>query len=368
MPLLKTEFTCEVLTPMFLSGVDQKTCELRAASLRGVLRYWYRALLGGQGVTDLGDLKKCEAAVFGSTEAASPVSIRVVPVDNLAQKTKPPSALPNWDTKRNQLRQNTGIGYLWFSIGLGENQRHYIEPGTKFKVIFSAIASGEQEQQRRKAMRDALRAFWLLAHLGGLGTRARRGAGSFWIRGMRTEEKPERPKFTSAFDDTTLSETLNDWMVLGGAPPSFPALMPGQARIVRQELGARTWEQAIEKVGWGFKEFRFEHKGDSDPDRASFGLPLTLGRGGSERTLTLDHAKETLQSDRRGSPLWIRIVPITGGTYDAIYTYLGGPFATDEHRLKISRSRGSDSFAAPAVPGLIPAFLDTLQQRTTLFS
>jgi len=47
----KLIFTLETITPLFLSGTDQSVVELRAASIRGHLRYWYRALLGGLGVT-----------------------------------------------------------------------------------------------------------------------------------------------------------------------------------------------------------------------------------------------------------------------------------------------------------------------------
>lgn len=43
----KINFTLETLTPLFLAGNDQNAVELRAASIRGHLRYWYRALLGG---------------------------------------------------------------------------------------------------------------------------------------------------------------------------------------------------------------------------------------------------------------------------------------------------------------------------------
>jgi len=46
----KLSFMLETITPLFLSGNDQTTVELRAASIRGHLRYWYRALLGGLGV------------------------------------------------------------------------------------------------------------------------------------------------------------------------------------------------------------------------------------------------------------------------------------------------------------------------------
>lgn len=40
--------TLEIVTPLFLGGANPRGApELRAASVRGVLRFWLRALLGG---------------------------------------------------------------------------------------------------------------------------------------------------------------------------------------------------------------------------------------------------------------------------------------------------------------------------------
>lgn len=39
-------FTCKIITPMFLAGADGQTPELRAASIKGALRFWWRACHG----------------------------------------------------------------------------------------------------------------------------------------------------------------------------------------------------------------------------------------------------------------------------------------------------------------------------------
>ncbi len=171
MPLYKAEFDCEVLTPMFLSGVDQTTCELRAPSLRGVLRYWYRALLGGRGITALPDLHRLETVVFGDTKRGSPLRVRI------AGPTFQPHELPRIDDHADYQRKSP-MGYLWFSTTLGDNDRRYIPAGTVFRVTLSAPGR-DPEGQRRAALLEAVDAFWLTAHLGALGSRARRGAGSF---------------------------------------------------------------------------------------------------------------------------------------------------------------------------------------------
>lgn len=76
-------FTCEVITPMFLAGADGSTPELRPASIKGAMRFWWRAMNGGlvrkdeQGRWDYSELKKRESEIFGGTSQRSSFSIDV---------------------------------------------------------------------------------------------------------------------------------------------------------------------------------------------------------------------------------------------------------------------------------------------------
>ncbi len=70
----KYKMTC--LTPCFCAGADQTKAEIRAASIRGELRWWYRAL---------GGTADCETKLFGNVAGkarASAVAIRVSTVEN----------------------------------------------------------------------------------------------------------------------------------------------------------------------------------------------------------------------------------------------------------------------------------------------
>ena len=70
------EFTLKVVSPMFLNGAYTQQPELRAASVRGQLRYWLRAYLGAQ-TSDLKAIWEKESAVFGSTGQGSAVNVGV---------------------------------------------------------------------------------------------------------------------------------------------------------------------------------------------------------------------------------------------------------------------------------------------------
>ena len=66
-------FQCETITPMFLAGADGTTPELRAPSIKGALRFWWRAM---NGHLSLPDMKKIEGEIFGDTSQRSKVIIR----------------------------------------------------------------------------------------------------------------------------------------------------------------------------------------------------------------------------------------------------------------------------------------------------
>ena len=70
----KIVFECETITPMFMYGADGKTAELRPASIKGVMRFWWRAMNGN---LPLDELKKQEGEIFGSTEKRSSFSIKI---------------------------------------------------------------------------------------------------------------------------------------------------------------------------------------------------------------------------------------------------------------------------------------------------
>jgi CRISPR-associated protein Cmr1 len=67
-------FECESITPMFMYGADGKTAELRPASIKGVMRFWWRAIHGN---LSLEKLHEKEGEIFGSTERRSSFSIKI---------------------------------------------------------------------------------------------------------------------------------------------------------------------------------------------------------------------------------------------------------------------------------------------------
>src|SRR5690606_18361660 len=115
--------------------------------------------------------------------------------------------------------------------------RGFYPSGTRFQVALVAPRGD------RKALALAGAAFWLLAHLGGLGTRNRHGAGSFTIRDVRHQgDIDQLPAFVSRVDGTreladflsTNLRLIKNWIQPAGAPPAtrFDVLAPGLTQII----------------------------------------------------------------------------------------------------------------------------------------
>lgn len=157
----KATYNCLVTTPMFLKGVDKNKPEFRAPSLKGVLRYWWRAI---NGHLQLNELLEQEGLIFGSAGEAgrSSFNLRIDTVDLQTHKTSP---LPHKD--RFQLR--------------------CISPGSRFDIITSmrkeVVYKGNIifDQQRLESL------ILIVSALGGLGQRSRRGMGCFMIQGLNLE-------------------------------------------------------------------------------------------------------------------------------------------------------------------------------------
>jgi CRISPR-associated protein Cmr6 len=185
------EVTLELVTPAFLAGASQtvEDCDLRPATLRGLLRWWWRTL--HVGFVSTADLKKMEAAVWGDTAAGGAIRVTV-------EATAPVTPL-RFDrpsiARQNQLpsppNQKTTQGLTYHSFGMDDNkteggekrhvQRWYLAPGTRWRVRMLARPGHMLAAPVRAAivLDQARAALALLCRFGGVGAKSRKGFGSF---------------------------------------------------------------------------------------------------------------------------------------------------------------------------------------------
>ncbi|NPA53825.1 MAG: type III-B CRISPR module RAMP protein Cmr1 [Aquificae bacterium] len=160
--MIKLTFECEIITPMFMYGGDGRTLELRPSEFKGMLRFWWRALHPD---LSLKELKEKENEIFGSTNRKSGFRIVIKPINEIRNTNKNIKHI-KFDDKQ------ISLSYLFYSMFLGDNKdKEHFSPNTTFEIIFYF--------KDKNQVKDILQAFWLLMYLGGLGSRNRRGAGSF---------------------------------------------------------------------------------------------------------------------------------------------------------------------------------------------
>lgn len=152
---MKWEKEVQFLTPMFCRGAYQDTPEVRVPSIRGMARWWFRALGGtpDEEKQAFGGLNR-----FGERTRGQAIASRVVVrVSSLqTQRAVPdPLTLPHKEGRQ------------------GSPQAALV-PGGRFRLQLSSRLGGLSTELERKVIKSL--DVWLL--LGGLGLRANRACGS----------------------------------------------------------------------------------------------------------------------------------------------------------------------------------------------
>lgn len=310
---------CEVVTPMFIGGAyPDQTAELRVPSFRGALRWWYRALLAGRGVSSIDELKKEEAAVFGSTDRAS--AVRIALLDSEVETAKP-------KTIQRLNSANSGTSYLYHFVQAGDNDRRHIKPGQRFVLMVQALPKDAA------VLADVARALWLLSYLGGVGTRSRRMAGSFAIRVVDAPDGLTLPSFTpSGSFAQWLTAELTSILSTGATPLNMAGLAvmhPDMVRVGCLPHG-KPWEQTVEDMGSHYKEFR-DLRSVKTPQKVPLGLPLATGKKGTEKVHVTSGGTSL---DRRASPIWLQAAKDARGDVVGVVTAFTSPFAPPEVRIR----------------------------------
>ncbi len=216
-------FKLNIVTPMFLGGVDKLTAETRPPSLKGILRYWYRILVANRYDYDWRDyrkwkglweeVRKDESKLFGSQEVASRVRIRI---DRMKRRLSHDDA---WISRLGKFLSYIGYGpilyvnpnnpkykyvsHLYKRKGFGP-VRGYFLPGQSFLVRF--------QLENRAFEKELVGLLWFVSMFGSLGARSRKGLGSFYLQPLDSYHG-----FSSwEFDEKTFSKDMNRAMNMLG--------------------------------------------------------------------------------------------------------------------------------------------------------
>lgn len=352
--------TLETVTPLFLGGAEPRPQkdgsgmpELRPPSIRGAMRYWLRALLGGiYGDDKIGTIKKIEGQVFGSagekdTSQASSITLQVKAKKLLSSKKYEKIK----DKNGRPLRPPAGKDYLYWSMdrsgslekGNLLNARYYIPPESLFDVLIRFRAGKDTEEIKKYAIYS----LWLAIHLGGVGARSRRTAGSLSIHPDSQAHYLPKPlqigtkKFIADQMAHTLSnirKTLNSQPVAHiNTPSNFDVIHPDVCKI--WVIGvAESSDGIVKAIGERMQRYRSQIPSGFTKDnwlleRSIFGLPV--------------QGLEGIEVERRSSPLWLKVTKIDG-YFVGIATLFKSQLVPSGGKIGDIDSRGKRQFKLPS--------------------
>lgn len=392
-----------VLTPLFLGGASQEA-ELRIPSIRGALRFWYRAIDP--------EFEQHEPRLFGSMAGGGAQSAVWLHLESLPDWKPFRWRRENYDryTVGQGKSAKNGLHYLGFPLAMkGNEQRTAIPPGTEFSLVVTWM--DRQDRLTRRHFRGLLGSLWALGHLGGLGSRSRRGFGSVEL--VSWERHPDcavntvpdawledltalpllgtlasRAEWTGQVGEAlgVFDEWFEPWPTAppksgGDAQWSHPHLGP-KARIRMTTAWWNTWEVACNEGGRALQDFRVRKQPDynlvksqvqyamgdktgnpirQSPARAVFGMPLVFRFS----SLSKDAPRaefvpfwERLNLDRHASPLLMRLVRLKDGFHVA-FVRMDGPMPGQFPPATLHRSHRA--LAPWAGSNLLDDFLNTVK-------
>jgi CRISPR-associated protein Cmr1 len=372
MSMQRVSFECEVITPMFLGGANQQA-ELRAPSIKGAMRWWFRAMMGESNIHHLLD---SESAIFGDTKKSAAVALRIDGESSTESDVQNYYEL-KWEFNRSSRRligkregsktiNHSGIGYMLYAA----LKREFIPVGKKFTLSMSF--------QDVTKLNDVVKCFWLLIFLGGLGMRSRRGAGNLACLGV--DSALARNELDFVFDGTSATDMQQFLQrqlssIIGSSSTSrYSSLKNSNVYIFDKHF--TSWIDALNNMGKLYENHRYGLRRSpivSFPsDGANFGFPV--GHAGNPPTRIIGEPSSGEKIERRASPLIFKVWRNSGGThYFGGIIHLQGALTPTGNLLQQQKLRNewSNGPSSPAIvaanPGVVNGFLSSIARSCLTF-
>lgn len=329
-PAAARTYTLRLMSPAFLRGAEDDEGLLREASLRGVLRYWWRILFGS--VLGQGDLKKLEAKVWGGAgqpPSASQIIIRLVPKkatsaipfnkESFAKKLPHGFQTQRFDKRANRMvTAAPGLAYASYGMDDSGRQRKVLPPGAEWtlEISFRPICGVDVNILAIHADL-ALKA---LCTFGGVGSKSRKGFGSLSCG--------EELDIASKTLESELNRASNHFGIEPFEPDEesaadysfFSDILPNPVCV---ELGTNDAWAAVDRIGFALQKTATSYK--HKKEKAAAGLPRKIhGPKFEPLKRQIGHKHQppenlrpeggTLrQASRFASPLFVHVAPGSGG-------------------------------------------------------
>lgn len=385
----------EIVTPMFIGGSDQQTAQLRPSSLKGALRFWWRALNwsrvcalhGSDQNAALRQLHADESRLFGhaATDNGGGQGVFLMQLSDLSVKEQKQPFGTGFDN---------GILYL-LGQGLGSfrDGNHCLRPGLAAGGSFDLrlrFRPGTSQGDIASVV-QAVQAFGLL---GSLGSRARHGLGSVALTRLSSEglDLPawSVPTTVAAYR-SALTALLADARRAPGLPPLSAFSTESRLDLSMQRSGKEAAMKLLADLGREQQAYRSygkdgkvngkpsERKFVSDhdlvrevangrpassaPQRVVFGLPHNYFFSSDNAKVDVNYRPDGEEA-RRASPLLLHIHRLGEGQAVAVHTLLRARFLPGDRpgvTMKPGRGRAIDNVPVTVDWSVLTRYLDRFQ-------
>lgn len=373
------EVTYRIQTPLFLGGVDPHQAEMRVPSIKGALRFWYRAVDPAY--------TRMEEDLFGSAQAGKGQSRFLIRMETsslksdvirkkdkqMLEKLKKLSYLsffltPNSKEKKASLTPHSGKKKKKGSRTPNseeEQGRGYLAPkqDLKFSIVLRPPVKGEENPP--EAWHSVLASVWLLGHIGGLGSRSRRGFGTVALKSWKLTGNDQADQWLRELPIAHGAESMEKWYQrwleglsriqswFGDVSKADHTVIDRQASFFYGAQGYGCWDQALFEAAKDLKYFRKEPSHSCD--RIALGLPMI-----SQKRHEPEIEYKPIDFERVASPVWIRVVQ-AGDKFYPVFAILSAPYPSQVETKREGKRIGK--FPAPDVSLILRQFADHLRQR-----
>ncbi len=382
------EATFRITTPMFIGGSDQKATEVRPASVKGALRFWWRALNWARHAqayphdetAALRALHAEEARLFGlaARNGGGGQGVCLLSVDQGKIKAAEQPFSPMTASQLYLL----GMGLGSFKGGNRTLRNALIDGEFSVRLLFRPSCSAADKQ-------SVLDALYLFGLLGSLGSRARHGMGSVSL--SRWQADARKVPATRADYLAALRSLLPQiGPQLAADLPPFTAFS-GRSRI---DLSAHGKDPLALLTLVGSEQQRYRSFGqngkvlgsdaernfvaDHDlifdatqgkpvskaPQRAVFGLPHNYFFSSSKGKADVNYAPEG-KDGRRASPLLLHIHALSETDYLAVHTLLPARFLPEAAQIRI-KAQKTNMVETKVDWQVLSNYLNRFMERETL--
>lgn len=280
--------TYRIVTPMFLGGADPTSqAELRVPSIKGALRFWWRALMWGK-VNSVEELRRRESELFGSTKPQIGQSRVLIFAEQ---------PLVEANTEERKWSPSSWKSYTGYGLR-DKKERRFLSPGKTFTIHFVFRRCSDEQRSQ------VLSAAKLLGLAGGLGGRSRRGWGSVTLTELKGADWicPDTPE--------QWQQSMSALIKPGSNLPPYTAFSPQS-----QWNCGPAKNDAASAHAWIGERYQMHVKATyPKASRSQFGLPR-LFKGDTPP-----------RRDRRASPLMLHVHQCSNGKALPVALWLPATF------------------------------------------